>query len=80
MELDSEASARRDAQSARLSAFIQRACDVGYLRPDVNAAWARVVLDALVDTAAHRFPEADPPQAADLVVGTFLRGLGSSDA
>lgn len=80
MEMDSEASARREVQSARLSAFIQRACDVGYLGPGIDAAWARVVLDALVDSVAHRFPELDPPQAADRVVGTFLRGLGSSDA
>ena len=79
METDPEASARREQQSARLSAFIQRACDVGYLRPDTDAAWARVVLDALVDSIAHRFPEVDAPRAADLVADTFLRGLGSVD-
>jgi AcrR family transcriptional regulator len=74
--LDSEASARREAQSARLTAFIQRACDAGYLRADTDAAWARVVLDALVDSISHRFPEVDPPRAADLVADTFVRGLG----
>jgi AcrR family transcriptional regulator len=79
METDPEASARREAQSARLSAFIHRACDTGYLRPDVDAAWARAVLDALVDSIAHRFPDMDPPQAADQVADTFLRGLGPAE-
>lgn len=79
MEMDQDASARREAQSARLSAFIQRACDAGYLGPGTDPAWARAVLDALVDSVAHRFPEVDPPRAADLVVDTFLHGLGPSD-
>ncbi|WP_030453853.1 TetR family transcriptional regulator [Herbidospora cretacea] len=76
MQKDPEASTRREAQSARLSTFIQRACDEGYLRADIDAAWARAVLDALVDSIAHRFPAVDPPQAADLVADAFLRGLG----
>ena len=79
METDPEASARREVQSARLSAFIQRARDAGYLGPGTDPAWARVVLDALVDGVAHRFPEVDPPRAADIVVDTFLHGLGPRD-
>ena len=79
MEMDPEARTRRETQSARLTAFIQRACDTGHLRPDTDAGWARVVLDSLVDGIAHRFPEVDPPQAADLVADTFLHGLGRAD-
>jgi AcrR family transcriptional regulator len=78
MQQDPEASVRREEQSARLSAFIQRAADEGYLRAGVDAAWARAVLDALVDSIAHRFPEVDAPQAADLVADAFLRGVGAS--
>jgi len=77
MQRDPEANARRETQSARLTAFVQRASDTGYLRPDVDAAWARTVLDALVDSVAHQFPAMDPPQAADLVADTCARGLGS---
>ncbi|MDT0467781.1 TetR/AcrR family transcriptional regulator [Streptomyces gibsoniae] len=77
MQKDPEANARREAQSARLSAFVQRACDEGYLRADIDAAWARAVLDALVDSIAHRFPAVDAPQAADLVADAFLRGVGA---
>ena len=78
MQKDPEAGARREAQSARLSAFIQRACDEGHLRAGIDATWARVVLDALVDGSAHRLPAVEPPQAADLVADAFLRGLGAA--
>ncbi|MGA4728600.1 hypothetical protein ACPB67_14335 [Micromonospora taraxaci] len=40
--------------------------------------WARTVLDQLVDAAAHQFPTLTPPQAADLVVATFMNGLGAA--
>lgn len=78
MQKDPAARVRRQEQSARLDAFIRRALDEGYLRPDVDAAWARAILDELVDTAAHRFPDLEPPQAADLVAATLLNGLGTT--
>ncbi|MGX1541435.1 TetR/AcrR family transcriptional regulator [Streptomyces adustus] len=78
MQSDPAARDRRQVQSARLDAFIRRALDEGYLRADIDAAWARTILDQLVDTAAHRFPELEPPQAADLVVATYLNGLGAA--
>ncbi|MFC7386176.1 TetR/AcrR family transcriptional regulator [Sphaerisporangium rhizosphaerae] len=76
MRADPAASVRRQAQSARLDRFVQRAADEGLLRGDVPVAWARATLDDLVDAAAHRFPELEPPRAADLVVDTLLNGLG----
>ncbi|MFE5220732.1 MULTISPECIES: TetR/AcrR family transcriptional regulator [unclassified Streptomyces] len=76
MQKDPEANARRQEQSARLDAFVRRAIDEGHLRADVDAAWARAVLDKLVDTMAHDFPGIEPPQAADRVASTFLNGLG----
>ncbi|MEU0914666.1 TetR/AcrR family transcriptional regulator [Streptomyces althioticus] len=78
MQKDPEADIRRQEQSARLDAFVRRAIDEGYLRAGTDAAWARAVLDGLVDTAAHKFPAMEPPQAADLVAGTFLTGLGAT--
>ena len=78
MRKDPAARARQEKLSARLDAFIRRALDEGYLRAGVDAAWARTILDELVDTAAHRFPDLEPPQAADLVAATFLNGLGAA--
>ncbi|SED75027.1 TetR/AcrR family transcriptional regulator [Streptomyces sp. Ag109_O5-10] len=78
MQKDPEASIRRQEQSARLDAFVRRTIDEGYLRAGTDADWARAVLDGLVDTAAHKFPAMDPPQAADLVASTFLSGLGAT--
>ncbi|WP_345430044.1 helix-turn-helix domain-containing protein [Actinoallomurus vinaceus] len=67
---------RREELSRRLDAFMRRAADEGFLRAGLPAGWARAVLDDLVDSAAHRFPDLRPPQAADLVVDTLLNGLG----
>jgi AcrR family transcriptional regulator len=78
MQEDPDARARRQKQSKRLDDFLQRAAEEGYLRADVPPAWARAVLDDLVDSVAHRFPDVEPPQAADLVVATLLRGLGEA--
>ncbi|SDZ60709.1 transcriptional regulator, TetR family [Asanoa ishikariensis] len=74
MRDDPSAEGRAQKQSARVDAFVRRAVDEGLLRGDVP--WARAVLDQLVSTAAYRFPDLTPPQAADLVVDTLLRGLG----
>jgi AcrR family transcriptional regulator len=76
MQEDPGAHARRQKQSKRLDDFLQRAADEGYLTADLPPAWSRAVLDDLVDSVAHQFPDVAPPQAADLVVATFLRGLG----
>ncbi|MFF3877459.1 TetR/AcrR family transcriptional regulator [Streptomyces sp. NPDC001978] len=76
MRQDPEADRRRAEQSGRLDAFVRRAADEGHLRPGTDPAWARAVLDQLVDAMAHRFPDVAPPQAADLVVDTFLNGVG----
>ncbi|MFE4371318.1 TetR/AcrR family transcriptional regulator [Streptomyces sp. NPDC056835] len=78
MRADPAAQPRRTEQSKRLDDFLRRAADEGYLRPEVPLDWARIVFDELVDSVAHRLPEIEPPQAADLVVDTFLRGLGGS--
>jgi AcrR family transcriptional regulator len=61
---------------ARLDAFVERAIREGALRDDMPAEWAREVLRALTDVAAHGRPELPPGPAADLVVKTLLDGLG----
>ncbi|MEU7765568.1 helix-turn-helix domain-containing protein [Nocardia sp. NPDC049190] len=78
MQKDPAARARRRREGARVDSFIRRAIDEGYLRADTDAAWARAVLDELVNTIAHQFPAVEPPQAADLVAATFLSGFGAT--
>jgi AcrR family transcriptional regulator len=73
---DPVAAARRQEQSARLDAFVERAADEGLLQAGLPAGWARALLDRLVDTAAHDFPDIPAPRAADLVVRTLLEGVG----
>lgn len=76
MQADPKARDRREEQSRRLDDFLRRAADEGFLRTDVPQEWVRGVLDDLVDSAAHRFPDVEAPQAADLVVDMFLNGVG----
>ncbi|MGQ5262481.1 TetR/AcrR family transcriptional regulator [Micromonospora sp. ZYX-F-536] len=76
MQQNPDARQRRQGQSERLNDFLQRAVDEGFLRSDVPLEWVRAVLDQLVASAAHQFPDLAPPQAADVVVDTFLNGLG----
>ncbi|HEX5403858.1 MAG TPA: helix-turn-helix domain-containing protein [Pseudonocardiaceae bacterium] len=78
MRSDPAAFLRREQESARLDAFVRRAADDGLLRDDLPAGWARSMLDQLVDLVAHEFTELAPGPAADLVVNSLLRGLGTA--
>jgi AcrR family transcriptional regulator len=75
MRSDPAAHLRREAASARLDAFVQRAADEGLLRGDLPPGWARSMLDQLVDLVAHQFTDLPPGPAADLVVASLLRGV-----
>lgn len=77
MREDPAADRRRQEQSRRLTDFLQRAVDEGFLRSDVPLEWLRTVLDQLMRGAAHRFPDLPAPQAADLMVDAFLHGVGT---
>lgn len=78
MQTDPAANVRREEQSQRLSRFVQRATDEGFLRADLPAGWARSMLDSLVDSAAHNFTSIEAPRAADLIVDTLLNGVKQS--
>lgn len=67
---------RRQRLRARLNAFADRLVTEGLLRADLPAGWPRAMLDELVHLAAHRYPDLEPPQAADLVVDSLLNGIG----
>lgn len=76
MRENEAASARMKEQSARLDRFVRRAAGEGLIRDDVPPEWARAMLDGLIDSAAHRFPDLDPARAADLIVESWLKGVG----
>jgi AcrR family transcriptional regulator len=76
MQADADIQARLSANTERLDEFVQRATGEGMLRGDVPSRWCSEVLGLLVEIAAHHHAELAPPQAADLVVATFLRGFG----
>jgi hypothetical protein len=67
---------RRQQLRDRLDAFVTRATDEGLFAPGLPPGWARRMLDELVHIAAHSYPDWAPPQAADLVVDTLLKGIG----
>ncbi|MEU2424038.1 helix-turn-helix domain-containing protein [Streptomyces sp. NPDC007851] len=68
---------RRDACVAEVDAFLERAADEGLLRRDQPTDWAGALLVELVTLAPRRLSHLSPAQVADMVVDTFLNGLGA---
>ncbi len=69
---------RRDACIAEVDAFLRRATDEGLLRRDQPEGWAAPLLPELVHLASHQQRHLAPGKAADVVVDTFLHGVGAS--
>ncbi|MFD6534602.1 TetR/AcrR family transcriptional regulator [Streptomyces sp. NPDC060184] len=78
MLAEDDARARRDASVREVDTFLARATDEGVLRPDLPPGWAGALLPQLMHLVARQLPELNPGQAADVVVDTLLRGLGTS--
>jgi len=57
--------------------FLRRATDEGLLRSDLPPGWVGTLLPPLMRNAADELPELSAAQAADVVVGTLLRGVGA---
>uniref|UniRef100_UPI002A810491 TetR/AcrR family transcriptional regulator n=1 Tax=Streptomyces sp. CRN 30 TaxID=3075613 RepID=UPI002A810491 len=68
---------RRDACVAEVDAFLRRAAEEGLLRRDLPEGWAGPLLPEMVGLVARRYGQLSPGQAADVVVDTFLRGVGT---
>ncbi|MGW7422518.1 TetR/AcrR family transcriptional regulator [Streptomyces sp. NPDC054813] len=67
---------RRDALIGEIDDFLRRAIDEGLLRADLPLSWASSLLPQLMHLASQELPELSAAQAADVVVDTFLHGLG----
>ncbi|WP_210586978.1 TetR/AcrR family transcriptional regulator [Streptomyces sp. GESEQ-35] len=77
MKADEAIRERRDGLIREVDTFLQRATDEGLLRADTPTAWASSLLPQLMHLASQELPELSAAQAADMVVDTFLRGLGT---
>lgn len=78
MLADDTMRARRDALAHEVDVFLDRARDEGLLRAGIPEGWASALLPQLMHLVARQLPELSPAQAADVVVDTLLRGLGTS--
>lgn len=66
---------RRSRLTAEVETFLQRATGEGFLRADVPDGWAGRLLIQLLHLASRE--DMDAPRAADLLVETFLNGVGA---
>ncbi|MFC9257869.1 TetR/AcrR family transcriptional regulator [Amycolatopsis thailandensis] len=66
---------RRNRLTAEVDTFLRRATDEGFLRADLPEGWASRLLIQLLHLASRE--DMDAPRAADLLVGTFLGGVGA---
>jgi hypothetical protein len=48
----------------------------GLIRSDLPDGLPQALLHQIIGLLAHRFPDDDPGQAADIAVDTFLKGMG----
>ncbi|MHC3472827.1 TetR/AcrR family transcriptional regulator [Streptomyces sp. 7R007] len=77
MLADDSVHARRDAAIQEVDAFLERAADEGLLRRGLPTGWASALLPQLMHLVTRQLPELSAGQAADVVVDTFLNGLGA---
>ncbi|MEU6840396.1 TetR/AcrR family transcriptional regulator [Streptomyces sp. NPDC046716] len=69
---------RRDASVHEVDVFLERATAEGLLRPGLPHGWASALLPQLMHLVARQLPDLSPGQAADVVVDTLLKGLGTA--
>ncbi|MFC4330932.1 TetR/AcrR family transcriptional regulator [Streptomyces andamanensis] len=76
MLTDDAVRTRRDRSVQEVDTFLRRATDEGLLRPGAPEGWAGPLLPELIQLAARRQTHLSAAQAADVVVSTYLNGLG----
>ncbi|MEV0175546.1 TetR/AcrR family transcriptional regulator [Streptomyces sp. NPDC050803] len=69
---------RRDASVQEVETFLERATDEGLLRSGLPQGWTGALLPQLMHLVSRQQPELSPGRAADVVVDTFLHGVGAS--
>ncbi|MHA6758607.1 TetR/AcrR family transcriptional regulator [Streptacidiphilus sp. PAMC 29251] len=77
MRADESSRERRGRLTEQVDAFLRRAVDQGLLRAGLPDGWVSGLLRQQLQLASHSLPELDPAQAADVLVDTLLRGVGT---
>jgi AcrR family transcriptional regulator len=68
---------RRNRMGEQVDAFLERATDEGLLRSGLPAGWTSALLRQLMHLASQDLPGLSAAQAADVLVDTLLRGIGT---
>ena len=77
MRSDPEIWARRMRAVEEVDRFLKRATDEGFLRVELPASWPGSVLGALVGLSTKDLLRQTDVQAANIIIGTFMRAVGS---
>ncbi|MFB7600662.1 TetR/AcrR family transcriptional regulator [Streptomyces sp. NPDC056160] len=77
MLADDDIRERRERSVQEVDTFLRRATDEGLLRPDQPEGWTGALLPQLMHLVARQMPHLSAPRAADVVVDTFLQGMGA---
>ena len=77
MRCDAKSYARMLDQRKRVAAFMRRARDEGFTRPDLPDGMAEGMLYRIVALLARQYLDYDPASAADIAVDMLLRGVGT---
>ena len=80
MRSDPEIWARRLRAVEEVDRFLERARDEGFLRVGLPPRWPGSVLGSLLHLSTKDLSVLDDVQAADVIVDTFLRALGTGTA
>ncbi|WP_206791286.1 TetR/AcrR family transcriptional regulator [Amycolatopsis sp. MtRt-6] len=78
MRSDPEIWARRQRAIEEVDRFIKRATIEGFLRAGLPARWPGSVLGSLLRLSTEDLSVLNDVQAADVIVGTFLRAFGTA--
>ncbi|MFF5084273.1 TetR/AcrR family transcriptional regulator [Actinoplanes sp. NPDC000266] len=68
---------RRERSVQALDAFLRRAADEGYLRPELPLNWISRVMQQMLHLAPAELSGRTDAEAADILVDTLLHGAGT---
>jgi AcrR family transcriptional regulator len=75
---DADSYQRMLGQRKQIANFIQRAVDEDLIKSDLPDGMAAALLQKIIALFARQYCHLSPAQAADIVVDTFLNGIGKS--
>lgn len=79
MSDDAESYQRMLGQRKRIADFIERAVEEGLIKSDLPDGMAAALLQKIIALFARQYCHLSPAHAADIVVDTFLNGIGKPE-